>query len=141
MSIAHCSTIIPRDSILAEHLWTTHLSYPLDKIISLLEEGDEDLFIVGSKLKAYLSEPSLSCDYYYISLLISHIYYILFLSPSVLSQPPCICSAFFSSFVCVCVFQSLTGILYYYYYIAQCVRSSSGTQSRDLDGQRDYTPY
>ena len=42
----HCSTIIPRDSILAEHLLTTHLSYPLDKIFSLLEAGDEDLFIV-----------------------------------------------------------------------------------------------
>ena len=40
-SCPHCNTLIARESIFGEHIFSTHLSRSLADVISLLEEGDQ----------------------------------------------------------------------------------------------------
>ena len=58
-SCPFCATPISRVcTTFAEHVATVHLSQPLANIVSLLEEGDDELFSVGAKIKAlYASTP------------------------------------------------------------------------------------
>ena len=60
----HCDIVITRDVPYSDHIARAHLLQPLADIIALLEEGDEEVFAIGSELKRLnaCSEQSLIAD-------------------------------------------------------------------------------
>ena len=60
----HCGIVITRDVPYSDHIARAHLLQPLAEIIALLEEGDEEVFAIGSELKRLnaCSEQSLIAD-------------------------------------------------------------------------------
>ena len=61
-SCPHCNTLITRESIFGEHIFSAHLSRSLADVISLLEEGDQEIFYIGSELKSLYSYTSVISD-------------------------------------------------------------------------------
>ena len=54
-----CNHVLTRDSIFAEHISTIHLSQPISRLISILENADEEyIFQLGSRLKRLYATAS-----------------------------------------------------------------------------------
>ena len=65
-SCPHCNTLIARESIFGKHIFSAHLSRSLADVISLLEEGDQEIFHIGSELKTLYSYTSVISDITYL---------------------------------------------------------------------------